>query len=175
MLILPSLLPIQIYQLITSNLVENITINLKENSSRVSISTFDPLWKIFEIFFIWSPSATLWLSYMQKSSVLHSLWPGKERFVVAVNAWKLFLVAVTDVENPDETLRHVLAHNSGRDWSFSKIPSQAGQWELCQPGRAIFERFRVLWRFLWVEKGEKKQLFGLFVPLRSAPRPPILA
>ena len=54
-----SLLPIQIYRLIISNLVENITINLKENSSRVSISTFDPLWKIFEIFFIWSPSATL--------------------------------------------------------------------------------------------------------------------
>ena len=38
--------------------------------------------------------------------------------------------------------------NSGQGWSFSKIPSRAGQWELCPPGRVILEQFAARWRFL---------------------------
>ena len=74
-------------------------------------------------------------------------------------------------ENPDETLRHVLARNSGQGWSFSKIPSRAGQWELCPPGRVILEQFAARWRLLWVENGEKNSFFDFS---RHFGAPPVL-
>ena len=74
-------------------------------------------------------------------------------------------------ENLEGTLRHVLARNSGQGWSFSKIPSRAGQWELCPPGRVILEQFAARWRFLLVEYGEKNS-FSDF--LRHFGAPPVL-
>ena len=67
--------------------------------------------------------------------------------ILTVERPVVVLVKLVVVENPDKTLHHILSHNLRQGWSFSEIPSQAGQWELCRPGRVLLEQFGALWRF----------------------------